>query len=86
MKHLSPAEYVIHVLGGTAEVGRVLGRTRQAVSLWKTKKTRGGTGGRIPPKCQVLLLDYAYKNAVDIRPEDFTFGRRVDIPKKPIWE
>lgn len=86
MKHLCPAEYVIHIMGGAQATGHAIGRTRQAISKWRTSKKRGGTGGRIPPKCQVLLLKYAYDNAIDIRPEDFTYGRRVDIPKKPVWE
>lgn len=86
MKHLCPAEYVIHVLGGAAETGRVIGRTRQAVSLWTIPKKKGGTGGKIPKKAQIILLKFAYDNAVDIRPEDFTYGRHVDIPRKPVWE
>lgn len=86
MKTLCPADYVIYVLGGPKATGLAIGRTRQAVSLWRIPKKKGGTGGRIPPKCQVLLLKYAYENAIDIKPEDFTYGRRIDIPKVPIWE
>lgn len=86
MKYLSPAEYVIYIMGGVRTTGRAIGRSAQAVSLWRASKSKGGTGGRIPPKAQALLLAYAHTNAIDIRPADFKLGRRVHIPKKQPWE
>lgn len=86
MKHLSPAEYVIHVYGGVRATARAIGRTAPAVSRWRKSRRNGGTGGRIPMKVQCLILAHAHKNSVDIKADDFTKGRRVEIPKKPIWE
>lgn len=86
MKLLSPAEYVIHTFGGVRATARAIGRSAQAVSLWRAKKSRGGTGGRIPGKAQLLILAYAHQNSIDITSKDFVDGRRIHIPKKPIWE
>lgn len=86
MKHLSPADYVIHMFGGVRATARAIGRTPSAVSLWRAKKKNGGYGGRIPMKSQSLVLAFAHTNAIDIQPQDFKLGRKVHIPKKPVWE
>lgn len=86
MKHLSPANYVIHVFGGVRATGRAIGLTGQAVSHWRQKKSRGGLGGRIPRKAQAMILATAHIQGLDITANDFMFGRKVTIPKKPIWE
>lgn len=86
MKHLSPAAYVIHVIGGVRATGRAIGYSGQAVSLWRAPKRKGGYGGRIPLKAQCKILVYAHTNSIDIQPLDLKNGRRVHIPKKQPWE
>lgn len=86
MKHLSPADYVIHIFGGVRATGRAIGITGQAVSYWRKQKSRGGKGGRIPRKAQAMILSHALLNGFDITANDFLHGRKVHIPKKPIWE
>lgn len=86
MKHFSPAEYVIHVMGGVRATGRAIGRSATAVGKWRQSRRRGGTSGRIPPKVQGLLLAYAHTHAMDIVASDFKFGRKVHIPRKKTWE
>lgn len=69
---LSPAEYVVHVFGGVSCTARAIGRTPQAVTLWRTQ-----AGGRVPGTAQKLILLAARKRKLDITPNDLIVGRRV---------
>ena len=74
---LSPAEYVIHVFGGISATARAIGRSKMAVSYWKTQSK-----GRVPGPSQALVLAAARKKKLDITPEDLIRGRRIDARKK----
>ena len=79
MKHLSPAEYVIHVFKGVRATARAIGRTPSAVSKWPKPKNvdRQGCDGRVPQKVQARILDEAEKRGLDITLNDLFYGREV---------
>ena len=68
---LSPAEYVIHIFGGTRKVARILNLTYAAIWNWKKND------GIVPGKVQRLLLDAAHKDHLDLTPNDLIYGRKI---------
>lgn len=83
LKKLTPAKYVIFMLGGVRATGRLIGRCSGTVCKWKLPKIEGGTGGFIPTSARRLVLEYAKKHNIDITSQDLDYGRTVDIPDKP---
>lgn len=72
---LTPAKYVIGLLGGVRSTARVLKYSPSAVSRWQT-----ACRGEIPTKARKIILRYAEAKGLDIDPYDLEYG--VDISKK----
>ncbi len=69
---LTPAEYVISVLGGVRATARALGRSPGTVSKWQNE-LRGVLPGRV--RDEVLVL--AKRRGLHITEADLMVGRRV---------
>lgn len=67
----TPAENVIRKMGGPAAVAAILEIDVSNVHRWKYPKERGGQGGLVPSRYQVLLLDAAKRLGLDLGPGDF---------------
>lgn len=78
MKLLSPAEYVIKVLGGVRPAARAIGRDPASVVAWKRPRAKKGTNGMIPDKCHHQILVIAKERGLDITPTDLILGRMGD--------
>lgn len=76
---LSPAAYVIHVMGGVNATARAISRSPAAVSKWKSPRHKKGTGGEVPRKARKLILKYAMVHGLDISADDLEYGRRVRL-------
>lgn len=74
---LTPAAYVIYVLGGVNATARAVSRSPAAVSKWTSPRNRKGTDGEVPRHARKLILRYAKRHGLDITPNDLEFGRRV---------
>ncbi len=74
---LSPAEYVIHVFGSGQAVANVVGKTRQAVYLWKRPRKLGGCDGKVPTRSIEKILKAAKLRGLDLTAEDLIRGRNV---------
>lgn len=68
---LEPAAGIIERLGGATKVAAVTGAHRSRVSSWRRPKAVGGTGGLIPQRHHVTLLDFARRETIPLRAEDF---------------
>jgi hypothetical protein len=71
MTHLEPAHSIIKDLGGIAAVARATGLHFTQVWRWTQAKLRGGTGGTIPQKHHLALLDMARAKGVRLSAADF---------------
>jgi hypothetical protein len=78
---MSPAQYVSSVFGGVRATARAIKRHPSAVSKW-TSTGKQGTGGHIPAAAARLILTYARKHRLDIKPEDLVIGRVIPRKKK----
>lgn len=67
---LDPAAEVIRRLGGFTKVARVVGRHVTQVYRW-TQPAPKGTGGTIPQKHHVALLDHARSIDVPLTAAEF---------------
>lgn len=72
-----PARTVIARLGGEAKVSQILGIGTTAPYSWQYGQDRNGTGGIIPQRHHLALLDYAKENGIDLNPADFLPVREV---------
>lgn len=77
----TPASYVIHVFGGVHKTARAIGRTAGSVCRWRAPINQKGCGGRIPATVHMIILEVAKKRGLDIKPDDFYYGRKVTIQK-----
>lgn len=68
---MEPASTIIRKLGGEAVVAKVTKRASTAPYRWQYARENGGTGGNIPQRYHRTLLDYAKKNGIRLRAEDF---------------
>lgn len=68
---LEPARSVISKLGGVDTVALATGAHRTRVFRWMYPSSRGGTGGLIPQRHILTLLDYAASKHVKLSPADF---------------
>lgn len=78
---LSPANYVILVLGGVRATARVVDRHPASVIRWKKPKNQGGFGGRIPTVPRETILKHAKRNNLPITSTDLDNGRDVRIAR-----
>ncbi len=74
---MSPAEYVISLLGGVRPTARALNRSPSAVSKWRRPKATGGTGGKVPSAIQAKVLKIAKLKGLPINATDLIYGRTV---------
>ncbi|WP_412058246.1 Cro/CI family transcriptional regulator [Bartonella sp. DGB2] len=59
---------IIKYLGGAKTVAKVLQLDASSISRWRNS---------IPAKHQVRLLEYARRNGLDLRPDDFFYPERL---------
>ena len=74
---MEPAKSIISQLGGVQAVASVVGKHPSNVYRWMYDVNREGTGGIIPAKDQVRLLEHARASGKDLRPDDFFSSRRL---------
>lgn len=68
---MEPASTIISRLGGPNKVAEIVGVHRTRVSNWKRSKEDGGTGGLIPFKHVMPLLEAAKERGVELSADDF---------------
>lgn len=68
------ADKIIDKCGGVANVAALAGCTENWVYRWRMSKEDGGTGGRVPHKAQVALIEAARAGKCDVEPSDFFDG------------
>lgn len=68
---MEPANSIITRLGGTAAVQKATSISRYRVWRWTQPREKGGTGGLIPQRHHVALLDYARATDVPLTAADF---------------
>lgn len=73
------ARNVIGLLGGPSKTGAIVGRSHSAVCKWMVMPEQGGTGGLIPAKHHLPILQYARAHNIPLGPGDL-------IPTDPAWE
>lgn len=78
---MSPASYVIKILGGVRPTARAVGRSPSAVSKWTKPRKNGGLGGQVPTMIQSKVLSIATKRKLPITPTDLIYGRFVKTKK-----
>ena len=71
--HLTPADYVINLLGGVRPAARKLKYSPSAVSRWSV------SGGEIPTKARKKILKYAGKHKLNITPIELEYGKTVSL-------
>ncbi|WP_412058739.1 hypothetical protein [Bartonella sp. DGB2] len=72
------ASKIIKYLGGAKHVSRLLGCHVSLVYKWTYPLEKPeGKGGIIPAKYQLALLEYARRNGLDLRPDDFFYPERL---------
>lgn len=69
--HLDPAASIIRRLGGVDIVARERKVDRTRVFRWMYPVERGGTGGVIPPRHIIPLMEFAEKRGKRLRRADF---------------
>lgn len=67
-----PALKVIEVFGTNAEVSRILSISRSTVTRWSYPKNLKGTGGLVPQKYWVPLLQAARKRKIKLSLRDLS--------------
>ncbi len=78
-----PATSLIARLGGIPAVSRATGFGENWIYKWRLPRSRGGTGGRIPPSGQEALLLAAQRGEIEVTPEDFFRGIQPTMPPDP---
>jgi len=71
MQSPTPAEIVIAKCGGHKKVAELIGVDVSWVYRWTYPPERGGSGGQIPRKQQIKLLEKARAEKIDLTPADF---------------
>jgi hypothetical protein len=56
---------------GAANVARIVGMGRTNIYRWTRPKSKGGTGGVIPPFAQLALMEAARRGEIELEAEDF---------------
>lgn len=70
-KHMDPAKSIIAQFGGPDVVSGITGRSVSRVYRWMYPQSRGGTGGVIPHREAMKLLDHARDHSLDVTADDF---------------
>lgn len=74
---ISPAQWIIKVFGGVRATARKLNADKGQISRWLQPEEKKGTGGGIPRKKQLLILEIAEKEGLDITAQDLIKGRQT---------
>ncbi|ENN93230.1 hypothetical protein [Bartonella bovis] len=75
---MTPATTIVKYLGGAKSVSLLVHCHISAVYKWTYPvEKREGKGGIIPAKYQIMLLNYAKRNNIDLRPDDFFYPERL---------
>ncbi len=73
-KKKTPAEYVIELFEGAANVADILGLERTTIYRWTYAKENGGRDGRVPSVHHEDLLAAAKKQKRHLKPEHLVVG------------
>jgi hypothetical protein len=76
---LDPALSIIAQLGGATNVSKALGVSYSQVRKWTWSKERGGTGGLIPQRHHIPVLDLARALNKPLVASDFLPSRNSEI-------
>lgn len=68
---MEPAAAIIERLGGPKVVSTITGAAYTAPYRWQHPRDKGGTGGLIPQKHHVTLLNYARDQGIPLQAADF---------------
>lgn len=79
LKHVSPAEYVIHVFGGVVKTARALGRAPSSISEWQPKTIGGRSSGLVPSSIQKKVLQIAKRKNLPITEIELVFGGKIKV-------
>lgn len=71
MAHLNPAKSIITKLGGAPAVAEITGKHPSRVYRWMMPKEAGGTGGLIPNKVALQILDAATARGIALDASEF---------------
>jgi len=74
---MKPAPLVIQRFGGVRPLARVLGIDHSSVSRWQKPKTQRGTGGLVPSRYHMTLLQVAETSGVQLNALELVKGGRV---------
>jgi hypothetical protein len=74
---MSPAELIIKEFRGVRPLARKLGINPSTVCRWSKPNAEGGTGGNIPQRYFVPLLEIAKHEGRAISLNDLVFGRQA---------
>ncbi len=73
-----PASSIIRLFGGVSVVATIVKKHPSRVYRWTyPTSVREGTGGLVPARDQLALLNHARENGVDFLPEDFFSPERI---------
>lgn len=78
---MEPAATIIEKLGGPSVVSEITRTAYTAPYRWQHPRDKGGTGGLIPQKYHLALLNYAEQAGVDLTARDF-----LPVPSQPAPE
>ena len=67
----SPADIVIEKFGGHRVVAEILGIDLSRVYRWTYESEQGGTGGTVPQKHQIPLMNAAKEKGIALSLADF---------------
>lgn len=68
---MEPARTIIERFGGPAVVSQITGTAYTAPYRWQHAREKGGTGGLIPQKHHLRLLEHARANGIELSASDF---------------
>lgn len=69
-KTMTPAEKAIAAFGGVRRLSVAIGRNPSSVSRWCLPIGKGGTGGYIPARVQLRVIEAAKRDGVRFTAED----------------
>lgn len=72
-----PAKSIVARFGGEAKIAEVLSISPTIPYAWQYPREKKGTGGTIPQRYHLALLDHAQANGIDLSPADFLPVREV---------
>lgn len=72
-----PAKSIIARFGGETKIAAVLGIASTIPYAWQYPRDKKGTGGTIPQRYHLALLDHASENGIPLSPADFLPVREV---------